>query len=112
SARGTVTGLAGLLMASPLGSSYSRVCMARGLNFSTGHRYGLPGDGASALAAKPQNSIGDFLWRHEAALRIVIGELSYRLLAATAGLFHDVIDTSGDEIGCGASRTHRIHGHT
>ncbi len=62
-----------------------------------------------ALAPSPhshKHGIGDFRWRHQAALRIVFGELGHRLLAAATGLLHDVVDAAGDKIGIGKT------GHT
>src|SRR6202035_5371184 len=71
------------------------LCDVRSSNFSARHSDGLPGDRAGALAAQPQHGIGDFRGGHEAALRIVPGELGDGLVMAAAGLLHDVVDAAG-----------------
>jgi hypothetical protein len=43
----------------------------RALDFSTRHCNRLPGNGGGSLAAQPEHGIGDFLRRHQTALRIV-----------------------------------------
>src|SRR5258707_225165 len=68
------------------------------------------GQARLALTAQPKHGIGDFSRGHKPALRIVLGKLSHRLFAAAAGLFHDGVDASSDEIGIRETRTHRVHG--
>src|SRR5258708_10740598 len=97
--KGSVTGLADVLMESPLfivvAMTVSRLRSTHALNLSAGNRDGLPCDRAGSLAAEPKHGIGDFRWGHEPRLRIVSGKFSNRLLVAAVGFLHDVVDDAG-----------------
>src|SRR5258708_19335722 len=72
---GSVTGLADVLMESPLfivvAMTVTRLRSTHALNLSPGNRDGLPCDRAGSLAAEPKHGIGDFSRGHKPPFRIM-----------------------------------------